>query len=285
MISFLQSLLIVIVKYNRDLEECESFNSIKKIEHGEKEKLAVFVYDNSPVAQKISAHKSLNIIYFQDPENPGVSKAYNAGVEYARQHQKKWVLLLDQDTSLPCDILENYCQAIKENPKLKLFAPILRLKNGKIFSPSRYRFKRGFFLNKILAGTHSLYELAPVNSGIMVEVETFLKVGGYNEAVQLDFSDFQFIERFRKIFQSFYVIDVECEQDFSDDEISYKSQYVRFKYFCSGALNIEEKSFWDWLQYNSVVFVRAFRLTLRYGKLGFIGTYLNDFLFSSKSAR
>jgi len=245
--------------------------------------LNVFVYDNSPDPQQIKNYEGLTVTYFHDEKNSGVSKAYNVGADYANKGQMKWVLLLDQDTSLPSSILNKYHQAITENSNINLFTPVLKLKNGSIFSPSRYRFKRGFFVDSIKTGTHSLFEYAPVNSGMMIRVEAFQKVGGYNEKVKLDFADFQFVERFRKAYTTFFVLDVECEQDFSDQEGSFQSQSDRFKYFCEGAKNIEDKSIWDWLQYNTVVFTRAVRLTMRFGKLSFIESYFKNFLFASKA--
>ncbi|MGI9552857.1 MAG: glycosyltransferase [Aurantibacter sp.] len=276
---FTDSLLIIIVIYNRALEACESFQSVLGMRAGNAP-LNVFVYDNSPISQQIKSYDGLRITYFHDPENSGVSRAYNVGVRHAENAEEEWVLLLDQDTRLPNSILENYQQAINKNQNLNLFVPVLKLKNDKIFSPSRYRYKRGFYLDSIKAGKHSLFRLAPVNSGIMVKVAAFLEIGGYNEKVKLDFSDFQFVERFRKQHPDFYAMDVECMQDFSDDDSSFESQSVRFKYFCEGARNIEGKSIWDWLQYNAVVFIRAFRLSLRFGKPSFIGTYFKKFLFA-----
>ncbi len=76
---------------------------------------------------------------------------------------------------------------------------------------------------------------------MLVKLEAFHEVGGYNEKVKLDFSDFQFIERFRKVYKTFYVIDIICEQDFSDDEISLPTQAKRFRYYCEGARNIEKE--------------------------------------------
>lgn len=279
---FTDSLLIIIVIYKRALEACESFQSILGMRAGNT-KLNVFVYDNSPTSQHIENYDSLKLSYFHDPKNSGVSKAYNVGVDHAGKNQKEWVLLLDQDTRLPNSILEDYGRAIPENPDINLFAPVLKLKNGKIFSPSRYRFKRGFYVDKMAAGAQSLYKFAPVNSGIMVKVAAFLKVGGYNENVKLDFSDFQFIERFRKQYPHFHVMNVECIQDFSNDDGSLESQSVRFRYFCEGARNMEGQRIWDSLQYNAVVFSRAFRLALRFGKPSFIGTYFHNFLFAPKA--
>jgi len=274
---FVDALLIIIVIYKIPLDDCESFQSVLAIRHG-KSKLNVFIYDNSPTSQQIKNYEGLAITYFHDSKNSGVSKAYNAGAERAKTNGQEWVLLLDQDTHLPNSILSAYHLAINDNPDINLFVPVLKLQNARIFSPSRYRFKRGFFLDSIKPGIHSLFNLAPVNSGMMIRIEAFFRVGGYNEKVKLDFADFQFIERFRKSFAEFYVLNIECEQDFSDDNSSSESQSVRFRFYCEGAKNIENKSFWDWAQYNAVVFIRAVRLTLRFGKLEFIGGYFKNFL-------
>jgi len=275
---FAESLLVIIVIYKSTLEDCESFQSLLAMRE-EFRSLNLFIYDNSPISQELKNYEGLAITNFHDPENSGVSKAYNTGVEHAKKISKEWVLLLDQDTRFPSSILSEYRQAINSNSNINLFVPVLKLKNGKIFSPSRYRFKRGFFLDTIESGVHSLFNLAPVNSGMMVQVEAFFKVGGYNEKVKLDFADFQFVERFRKLYPNFFVINVECEQDFSDDNNSFESQYIRFKYYCDGAKNIENKNFADWLQYNGVVIIRAIRLTLRFVDARFLGAYFKNFLF------
>ena len=276
---FSKSLLIIIVVYQRTLEDCESFRSIVGLQPDDFP-LEVFVYDNSPQNQNVIHHKNINIKYVHDPQNSGVSKAYNEGAKYAAENRKEWVLLLDQDTNLPKCILEKYRSAINGNPYIDLFVPILKLKGGTIFSPSLYKFKRGFFLKNIEVGKHSLNRYAPVNSGMMVRTSAFLDVGGYNEEVQLDFSDFQFIERFRKKHPDFVVIDAECGHDFSNDEGTFESQSMRFQLYCKGARNVENKSHWDWHQYNLVVFIRALRLTLRYRNTEFLGTYFRNFLFA-----
>lgn len=278
---FIDSLTVIIVVYNTALEDCESFQSIKRIcESGDCPH--IFVYDNSAQPQQIYNYPGMQITYLHDPTNPGVSKAYNAGAAHARNHQKEWVLLLDQDTTLPATILAEYEKAVKKNPGIFLFVPILYLNNGKIFSPCIYAFKRGFHPGHIAPGTHSFKWLSPVNSGILVNTTAFWEVGGYNEKVKLDFSDFQFIRRFRKIYPRFYVIDEKCKQDFSDDTVSFSSQAIRFSYYCEGAGNIEKDGIWDQMQYSIILFLRALRLTLRYRHFGFIRTFYSNFIRSPK---
>ena len=280
--SFVDSVEIVIVIYNISLEESESFRSLRNIENGEGT-LSLFVYDNSKEPQTVKEHKGMNIVFVHDPYNSGVSKAYNEGAAHARKLRKSWVLLLDQDTALPPNILEKYWKAVEQNHKTKLFVPILKLENGTIFSPFTYRFKRGFYLDTIDKGIHSLRKVAPVNSGMLVDIDAFFEVGGYNDKVKLDFSDFQFIERLRKRYSDFYVMDVACNQDFSDDEVSLASKANRFGYYCEGAKNIDKSGFWDWLQYNIVVFLRAVRLGLRYKNLCFLSIYHENFLFPKRA--
>ncbi len=272
------------VLYNIRLEESKSFRSIREMDSGDGD-LNLFVYDNSCQLQTIKAYEGLHISYLHDSKNSGVSKAYNEGTAHARKHQKKWVLLLDQDTSLPATLVKNYWEATEQNSEPKLFVPILKLDNGKIFSPCAYRFKRGFYLDSIEKGIHSLQKLAPVNSGMLIDIDAFFEVGGYNNEVKLDFSDFQFIERFRKRYSEFYVMDVACEQDFSDGEVSLAGQAHRFGYYCEGARNIEKNGLMDWLQYNAVVFLRAVRLSLRYKDLRFLHVYLTTFLFPKSTKR
>ncbi len=279
---FTNSLSIIIVVYNTALEDSGSFQSVRQM-RVDGVLLDLFVYDNSARSQQLKEYSGLQITYLHDPENSGVSRAYNTGVAHAQKRQKKWVLLLDQDTTLPDTILDDYEKAVRQNPAVKLFVPILYLNNGKIFSPCTYRFKRGFYVDQIKEGMYSLNKLSPVNSGMLINIRAFLKAGGYNDQVKLDFSDFQFIERFRKVYPKFYVMDVQCQQDFSDDEVSFSTQASRFKYYCEGARNIDKEGIRDWVQYSLVVFVRALRLALRYKKPIFMYTYFNTFLSPSET--
>ena len=281
MTDFIESILIILVIYNRPLEECESFQSLKEMQSKEV-RMNVFIYDNSPHPQNIIEPPGMRITYRHDPANSGVSKAYNTGVAHAQQHKQSWALLLDQDTILPRTIIEMYWQAIQKNPEVNLFVPVLELSNGKIFSPCRYVFKRGRYLNTIEEGLHSLNKLSPVNSGMMINVDAFLESGGYNEKVKLDFSDFQFIERFRKKHPFFYVINSKCVQDFSDNDL-YDTQVVRFKYYCDGARAFEKNSAWERMQYAIIVLARALRLSMRYKTLVFFSTAYITFFKPSAS--
>lgn len=270
------ALLIIIVLYETLLEDSESFQSLVLLNSG-KTPLNVVVYDNSATPQQIPKHMSVGLEYLHDPCNSGVSRAYNYGVAIAEEQKLEWILLLDQDTRMPPDFLDHYARAASQNPEIKLFAPVLRLANGRIFSPFAYKFNRGFHIDTISEGRHSLYKVAPVNSGMMISVKAFIECGGYNEKVRLDFSDFQFIRRFRKRHSEFYVIGISCLQDFSDNNLLLDDQLRRFRFYCEGALAIEKENTMDKLTYGAIVMVRALNLSFRFKSFKFVALYFRHY--------
>ncbi len=102
----------VIVLYNVDIEESETFQSfvMPLLKFG----CSLFIYDNSPIRQtsKILADTK-EIVYVHDAHNSGLSKAYNVAAAHARNNNKKYLLLLDQDTLFPESSLNIYIDAFR----------------------------------------------------------------------------------------------------------------------------------------------------------------------------
>ncbi len=125
MTNFIDSLAVVIVVYNTKLETSESFQSVEGMRR-KGTTLDLIVYDNSPTPQQPIEPPGLRITYFHDPENSGVSKAYNVAAAHATALRKEWILLLDQDTTLPPDLLEAYQSEIARHPGIKLVRPCFK---------------------------------------------------------------------------------------------------------------------------------------------------------------
>ena len=117
---------------------------------------------------------------------------------------------------------------LKKNPNINIFAPIIKLKNEKIFSPVDMR---GLFFKgaKLKPGIHSLSSFSPVNSGVLISLKLFQKVEGYNENVFLDYADFCFFEKVSLIENKFFLMDLTAIQDFSNEERDFKKLYQRYK--------------------------------------------------------
>ncbi|TBO43309.1 glycosyltransferase family protein [Pedobacter kyonggii] len=278
----IEKILAVVVIYNTDLSKADTLKSIGKDLEENDMQMDLFIFDNSPNAQPLIDIRGFNILkYIHATENAGVSKAYNEGARFAETLGKQWLLLLDQDTSFDGGIINAYTNGILNQPDINLFCPIIKVKESIIFSPFIRKFKRGFAMKSVKPVRYPFVKFSPVNSGILVNLSAFLDAGGYNEKVKLDFSDLEFIERFRKFNLEFQVLDSEARQDFSNDIQDITRLNSRYKFFCEGAKNCDKKNLTERFQYLVVVFIRATMLVKRTRSLIFYKTMFTNFIIAN----
>ncbi len=277
----------VIVLYKQQLAASKSFLALKASLDRLKEKGNLFIYDNSPEKQpyaSLTQDRFQESIYVHDPENGGLSVAYNAAARHAGQSGRKWLFLLDQDTTFPEDTLEQYLRSIEAHPEIELFVPILQIANGLFMSPCRYKYKWGKLMKSVEPGLHAFADTVPVNSGLCVNLEAFLAVGGYNENIRLDGADYQFIERFRKKYPTYMVLDIRFYQDFSLFDTDESSLASRFSLFLADVSNFERHSLLDSLLYARLAFVRMLHLTMQTKSKTFLSMYLRS-LFKNNAPK
>lgn len=266
-------IIAVLVLYNTRLEDSITFTSLRNSLKKNNLRMDILVYDNSPtpmVNDSDSVSDNWRIHYIHNETNPGVSTAYNYGFQLAKRLQKKWLLLLDQDTTFPDDALTKYFQAVHKYKGHFLFAPILKSGN-KIWSPSRYFLKRGFPLKSVNIGINSIKQTSPLNSGMLLHMSLFEKTGMFNEKLKLDFSDFYFVEHYRKHFSDFVVIDLLCDHGTSTTENrnDVEQSLNRFRYFCEGAKH-SANNFTDFLILALFVVFRAIKLSVKFRSIRFL---------------
>lgn len=275
---------IIVVLYNTRLEDSITFKSLSSsLDSLDDVKFNLIVYDNSKMAQDISSekYKYWNIIYIHDQTNPGVSKAYNVGSEVADNLGSGWILLTDQDTDFPKESISKYSQAISNNEEsgIKLFVPILKSR-GLVFSPSKYYFSRGSLWPNVLPGIHSFKNRTVLNSGILVDLEAFKKIEGFNEKIKLYFSDFDFVNRFKKHFSNFYVIDLICDHELSDIvSVDIAAAKRRFGYYCEGSYQSASSKI-NFTQLFITVFLRSIKLGIKYKDSSFTKIFFKRYLLS-----
>jgi len=278
------SIMGIVVLHNTLIEESVTIKSLSLSLAADHLVLDLIVYDNSEFSELQSGSfftfGQFNIHYYHDRLNSGLGKAYNVAAKIASEKHKNWILLLDQDTDFPITSISKYLVALKSSLQHKLFAPILKLSNNSILSPCKYYFKRGFVLKSVAAGRNSFKNRTLVNSGMLINLKSFEICGGYNEGIKLDFSDVDFIERFKQVYPEFYLIDLTCLQDFDNSRTKIADLNKRFLNFCNGANNCLKSNFSDKLQYLIVVFLRAVVLSLRTKNFIFFKTFLKNYLRS-----
>lgn len=270
-------ILVIIVLYKCRFEDSKSLqtlsNSITAAKWG---KMDLVVYDNSPEYNMHSLnHKAFNIYYVPDYSNSGVSKAYNTAFVLGKQMKKKYLLLLDQDTEIP----SSYCEELFVLQfDYSLIVPKLMNKN-KIISPCRYILGRGSSLNmnKCIGGLNSLKQRNFLNSGSLISISLFEKVGGFDERVPLYFSDFNFFNRLKKHENSFFLLESVFYHDMSsNDETNIDQFFKRFELYCDGAF-VCYRNFGGVLLMIINVVLRTLKLSLKYRTTNFIKIAIGRF--------
>ena len=183
----LNNILIVIVIYKRTLRQSETFLSLEKnLSHVTGQKLDIYIYDNSPEPQQIAENEQLQIIYEHDASNSGVSKAYNKACLEANKIGKKWILIFDQDTTLPLNAIKKYSDAVGEvDSGINVIAPKL-YSNNVLISPCRYIFHRGFHLSHVSIGNLLIKRHSFLNSGLLIKVDSIKEIGFFGRFISTD---------------------------------------------------------------------------------------------------
>jgi len=278
--SFLSNILFILVIYKVNLDDSNSFQALINCCEDSAIKIDIFIYDNSPLSlvskNQISKYKS-NVYYVHDKTNPGVSKAYNQGNKLAKNLNKKWLFLLDQDTQFNQKDLIKYYQSVIDNNDIKLFAPILVSSHSNIiYSPCRYLFKKGFCLKNVETGRQKLTQKSVLNSGLLIDTEMFNQIGGYNEKLKLDFSDFDFIDRYRKNNNLFFVVSCYFKHDLSSTDNNVDNVLNRFRYYCESVKNLLKYDF-DILMLLIIVLFRTLKLSFRHKTYKFLSIFFSIF--------
>lgn len=271
---------VVIVLYNTTLEESLTFKSLTNdLQEVSDCKMNLIVYDNSRKSQKINANDfpEWQISYFHDVNNSGVSKAYNLAANLALEKKYKWILLADQDTLFPINSLTKYIESVNKFQSIKLFVPTL-LSGNVPYSPCRYYFSRGFIWKNPHPGIHSLKHKNVLNSGMLINLDAFHSVGGYNEKIKLYFSDFDFVLRFEKKFNKFCLINLICHHELSDVvKVEIESAIRRFQHYCEGGfLSASSKTLF--IQLFITTLLRSIKLSAKYRNVIFVKIFSKQYL-------
>jgi GT2 family glycosyltransferase len=236
----MEEFIAVIVLYNCELTRSETYQTLLASAINSGQSIDVIIYDNSPAPVTFidPAQAALKLTYISDPDNGGVSAAYNAAAKIASERSKAWMLILDQDTTLPAPILQQYFDAITANPAYRLFAPIIISTRDTIISPCRFLYNKGYSSKDRSVGVRSLKNQSLINCGICISLSAFNKLNGFDLGFKLDYSDHDFISRFKKYISSeVYIIDAEVKHSLSVFEHnSLDTDMRRFAYFNNALL-------------------------------------------------
>jgi GT2 family glycosyltransferase len=184
--------LAVIVLYRMRAEESPAYRSLHRLLQSTPEfrnRVELQIADNSPEWQEAPAGFAGR--YERYSENPGLARCYNDAIRRAEREGYGWVLLLDQDTTVTGEYLEEALTALNDfavQTDIVAFVPRL-MEGGSSCSPMqppRYGPAR-----RLDAGFTGRYDgrLHAFNSGAVVRVSAMVAAGGFPMEFPLDYLD------------------------------------------------------------------------------------------------
>jgi len=189
------NLLAVLVIYNCKIEKSDTLNSLVSNYQRNPEIFGDFeliIYDNSQAGQNIYITIPFKFQYFHDKDNKGLAVAYNYSLNKAIENSNNWILLLDQDSVLPVDFIDDLSSKVAtvcENPAVMALVPKMRFKKA-IFSPTKVYFggivRSLDSQHKGICKTNNVFA---IGSGCVVRTSFLQKIGGFNEKFPIDCLD------------------------------------------------------------------------------------------------
>lgn len=186
------TLFAVIVVYNKSIKNSNTLNCLIGIRLP---RLKIIVVDNSTLLfdnNKVCERDG--IYYISMCGNKGLSKAYNAALDYIGEHSSKNDLIIwfDDDTEVTQEYFVALDDALLKNNDSEVFAPIIYGQDGKIYSPSNARLLK----NKLLKSIHDKVDFDKffaINSCLAVRQHVYQNYR-YDEKLFLDSVDHKFFE-------------------------------------------------------------------------------------------
>ena len=186
-------ILIVMVRYQTLLQDSKTIRTLGDCfaeDPSLLEDFSILVWDNTPVAQPVPV-LPFPIEYRHSDENVGVAGAYNYALEIAEKRSFAWLLLLDQDTTLPSNFLAGmHCHAsrLKTDETIAAVAPMVLMGETPVSPKIMSRWGGAQDPTPGFQG-RMRKELIIMNSGMLLRASALRAIGGYSMDFWLDFSD------------------------------------------------------------------------------------------------
>lgn len=246
MTSVAKNIVFFIVTYKEHFDKSVTYNKLIEsfFVSNLSNQISVFIFDNTPqddvhhynTINTSVDDKRINLKYFTKKSNIGLAKAYNFLANEAINNGYEWVVLLDQDTTLPKNFYDSYVNTSEE---ILIQAPKV-LSNGKMISPALYSNYRSKIIKDVINCTYPIANISCINSGLLINLDLYKMVGGYNEELFLDFCDHEFMLRVKQKYTKIRILEVFLTQDFSNDVHDFKQAFFRYKLFLNDLVSFSK---------------------------------------------
>jgi GT2 family glycosyltransferase len=221
----------IIVLYRTSASDSVAVQSLLRAASSFPETLHLLLYDNSPTPSSPISNDwpGIKVEYRHDPRNEGLATAYNVALQTAKDAQRTWLLLLDQDTRIEPTFLATLKQQLDSEPPLSVSAIVPRLQQGDIrLSPSQVTRWREIQLDPAFRGIANGY-ISALNSGACLRVAALETISGFPSAYPLDYLDHAVFDRLQRAGGRVLVLDCTLEHRLSLLNLSEEMSSSRYK--------------------------------------------------------
>ncbi len=186
----------LITLFNPDINKLEK-NLVQILTYAEK----IFLLVNSQ-DKPILNNKDDRISIIMNNKNIGLSKAFNIGLNQAKAEGFDYAILFDQDSYLDkknFDILFQEYNDFSINKNVMCIGPALNVYGKDLPTPNWTKDYKKRFDNE-----HITSVLQVITSGMLLNIERALSIGGFNEDYPVDFCDYCFC--WKAIYNNYYVL-------------------------------------------------------------------------------
>ena len=216
-------LAIIIVNWNLKQDTCECIDSL--INAGASLNQIITV-DNGSTDDSITTLRNIygcSLYIIEAEQNQGYAAGANLGIRYALGQRYKWILLLNNDTTVAKDFISNMHQAALSNQGFAIISPIILYHN----KPSIIWYLGNHLINKTLLTTskyknHKLEENLP-------------------PWIQIDFTNGCAMMISRAIFEQIGYLDEGLFMYGEEVDFCWRAKLTGFKFACFTAARIWHK--------------------------------------------
>ncbi|MDR3326838.1 MAG: hypothetical protein LBT04_01675 [Prevotellaceae bacterium] len=205
---------IILVLYRTELQDSLSYLTLCEHIHRLSVPYELLIYNNST---EIKIKESTEYIVVNAEKNNMLAQAYNYALERAVKNNRKWLLLLDQDTFLSEEYFERLNVALNLQVKVAAILPVLKCKD-KHLSPRSYSSIFGPWgkTNNIEeSGIISNKMVSAFNSVAFLSINSLQETGGFSEEFPLDALDTHLFYKLSRNGGYFYLLDVVLQHNLS----------------------------------------------------------------------
>jgi GT2 family glycosyltransferase len=214
----LKPILAILVLYKMSFSASPSFRALQSALREDSQLAALIdllVVDNTPDAQSLPAEFAAH--YLHDGQNPGLAARYNLALQRAAIQGHAWLLLLDQDTELTLEYLQELMalsQQLAVNQEIVAIAPKL-ITSGRLLSPHLPPYLKSQY--PLDLSTYGVYGglLRVFNSGALVRVSALQAIGGFPVTYPLDYLDHATFAQLQKRGGRIFLMNARLEHDAS----------------------------------------------------------------------